>query len=89
MRPASPGNWADNRKIGTLTWLLVLEYLPVGLEGVWQRRMGGRASGQPQVCRPRGRGSVPRPARGLAIEHPQLVIHRVGADLVVPFRQFL
>ena len=79
MRPASPGNKADR----TLTWLLVLEYLPVGLEGVWQRRVCGRASGQPQVCGPRGRGSVPGPARGLAIEHPQLVVHGVGADLVV------
>lgn len=45
--------------------------------------MGGGASGQPQVCGPRGGGPVPGPAGGLTIEHPQLVIHRVGADLVV------
>ena len=45
--------------------------------------MGGGASGQPQVCGPRSGGSVPGPAGGLTIEHPQLVIHRVGADLVV------
>lgn len=45
--------------------------------------MGGGASGQPQVCGPRGSGPVPGPAGGLTIEHPQLVIHRVGADLVV------
>ena len=69
--------------ITALTWLLVLEYLPVCLEGVRQGRVGGGASGQPQVCRPRGGGPVPGPAGGLTIEHPQLVIHRVGADLVM------
>ena len=67
-----------------LTWLLVLEYLPVCLEGVWQGGVCGRGSGQAQVCRPRPRrGPIPRPARGLAVEHPQLVVHRVRADLVV------
>ena len=67
----------------SLTWLLVLQHLSVCLEGVWQSGVRGRASGQTQVCSPGGGGPIPGPASGLAIEHPQLVIHRVWADLVM------
>ena len=76
MRPA----WELSR---ALTWLLILQHLPVGLEGVWQRGVCGRASGQTQVSGPGGGGSIPGPAGRLAIEHPQLVIHGVRADLVM------